>query len=319
MIKISGSEVTYSLDWLGITLFPETFHGGDKLNIAGMLSAICSALEIPNEWRALGKGGRGFADIRVHEAIEGVTVYTTPYAAGQSYLHLEIKGKGCEAIGHKRVERLDAYLTEEGVRWQVSRMDVAFDHGAFTPNDLYRCFLSGRTQTRIKSYDYLSNNEGNTFYCGNKQSFQLCCYDKRGFTRAEIRAYKYDAKLLGKLLFSSGFDTAAHTALYLFGSSITFCEADGSPLAGWVSLASLADNREDLADRGVRPVSRLPVHAKVDRLHDTFRKHLSALAILAAGLRYPSALVVQMLDELKIDSASQPEVDKIRRLVDSAD
>lgn len=313
------SQISHAVDWVGLTLFPEEFHGGTKANISGMLAAVCSALEIPNCWHPVGKSNRGYAEVRINEAVEGVTVYCTPYAAGQLHLHLEIKGKGCEAIGSERIGRLDTFLSEVGIRWQVTRCDFAFDHCAFTPDDLYRCWISGKTQTRIRSYDYKRNNEGTTFYCGNKQSFQLCCYDKRGFTRAEIRVYGKDARVLGKAIITGGYSHAAYAALLIFSNSVTFNEADGSSLPGWLSLRALADAGQASFTRAPRISPRLPAHVKVAALHERFRSYLAAVAILAAGFRYPSSLVSEMLAEMKIDSASQPEVDKIRKLVDGLD
>lgn len=315
--EIATSGIAHKLDYFSVTLFPEVLEDGGRANIQAVRSMLCQALDLPDTWTLAGTSNRGYAQIFFNDGVDSCTFYATPYSPGQFHSHLELKGAGCDAVGVQRLYALEAAAAEVGVRCRVKRLDFAFDHVSFTPDDLKRCWDGGRTQTRIERNNYISNNDGQTFYCGNNQSFQLCCYNKRGFNRAEVRVYGKDAAQIGQFLLSGRYDEAAIVALGLFGHSITFNEADGSQLQSWSDFRGLADGRGICAARAARLSPRRSADAKVSALHDRLTSLLASVAILAAGLRLPPTLVGEMLSKMQIDDHCRLEVTRIHRLLDS--
>ena len=305
-----------SLDYASLTFFPNEVGDG-AASPTKLLSGLSETLEIPDTWHTVGKSNRGYAQVRINEGVDGVTAYCFPYAPNQFHMHLELKGAGCEAIGTERLGRIDSHCYDANLRFQASRLDFANDYVGFTPTDLQRTWHSGRTVSRIKRQSFMSNNDGTTFYCGSKESFQLCCYDKRGFTRAEFRVFGNDAKMFGSLVCDGGYAAAHATVLAIYGDKIAFNEADGSALAAWVALRESGYADSDRGARPTRVAPAVPALAKVLGLHETLRSLLGKVVILRTGLGISPELVTEMMDSMKVDAASMPEIEKIRKLVNA--
>lgn len=310
--KRINREFGYSLDYFALTIFPEVVDRHPVANTFDIIKACSEALGLPEGFESTGARGRGFTDIRTHEDCPGFIFYCVPAAKGQFYTSLEIKGEGCRAFSPEQLQVLGDRLSDLGCTARTSRIDFAFDHDYFVPADLMRCWPHART--RLKRWDWRESPEGTTFYCGSRESFQLCCYDSRGFTRSEIRIYGKYSHLYGQLLLSGKFDAAALAGLGVFSSAITFCEADGSQMAGWDSLVSHGTDPYALDSRP----SRVPVPSYFSTLLAIKKQKLDRLLaearIIGAGLGYPLSLLTEMLERMNPDAASAPAVEKIKKL-----
>lgn len=315
--KITVSNpVTNALDYLSVT-FLRDGEGREKFpGRSAAIAEICRTLDLPDAWMERGHGGRGYARLAEHESVAELILYTLPYSPGAEHWHLEFKGKACAAVGTERIGRLAALCEGMGLVVRASRVDVAFDHCEFRPRDLRRCFVSGKTQTRIRRHSFISSNDGETFYCGSNESFRLCCYDKRGFTRAEFRVFGSKAAWFGDFILRGNYDVAASVLLHLHGNAVTFYEEDGTPLAGWLALRALGSS----SPSGDRMPSRVapshPALSKVVAARDSLQSLLGKVAILCRGLGIPSEVVPELLERFVWDDVSLRAADKLTALVE---
>lgn len=159
---------------------------------------------------------------------------------------VRVSGEGCDELGLVNLAKLAQLV---GLR--CTRLDVAMDGGGFTPAKLAAAWKSGRVRTHVKvsakaregrdwrECSWESNSEGDTFYMGGKGAQRRACvYDRRGFTRFEMR-YRGDAAaavaadLLGDV--GEGWATRAMGHVRAFVDFVSLGQANASrrPLLGW--------------------------------------------------------------------------------------
>lgn len=301
----------FKLDYLSVTLFRESVSG-NKSNYAEVLETICDVFKISNNFESLGFGGRAYADIRTHPEVEGLTAYLYPKSG--NHLHLELKGAACSVIGEEAIGRLGEALSGIDVRARASRVDIACDHVEFSPNDLHARWKGNHVRTRFRKYDYRTNAEGDTFYVGSKDSIQLCCYNKRGFNRAEIRTYAEVADLLGVMVMRGAFLDAAYASVGTLTGKLTFLEADGQTMPSWAAYEALTTSGPVTLPARARDLA--PAHQKMVFYKDRLQNLLGEVAIISLAFGHPPELIAEMLTQFKLDDASRPLFDRIKRVVD---
>ncbi len=131
----------------------------------------------------------GFNGYQQHYAgMNGVMVSFTP---GRADISVSIPGTACTQLGTLNL----IGITDE-LEAMPTRVDFAYDHCNFTPKTFDRAWEKGNVNTRVRrsgdSYLYMKNGEGNeTVYMGAASSeSRLVCYNKRGYTRLEMRLKK---------------------------------------------------------------------------------------------------------------------------------
>jgi hypothetical protein len=120
---------------------------------------------------------------------------------------IECSGECCERLGPEAIQRLLAICVEREIFFKVTRVDAAFDHCPFTPIWFADQIEAGRLRSRgerktlsviRKPFGDEDDPAGNTAYFGVRGSNHfICCYDKRGFTRLELRLGKTHAAMVG--------------------------------------------------------------------------------------------------------------------------
>ena len=131
----------------------------------------------------------GFNGYQQHYAgMNGVMISFTP---GRADISVSIPGTACTQLGTLNL----IGITDE-LEAMPTRVDFAYDHCNFTPKTFDRAWEKGNVNTRVRrsgdSYLYMKNGEGNeTVYMGAASSeSRLVCYNKRGYTRLEMRLKK---------------------------------------------------------------------------------------------------------------------------------
>jgi len=250
----SETPIRVGLDWLAVTAFmlPKSFAG------FVMEQLLREPLASPDDWdkNCFVHIGQGRRYGRIYSGPLGITLYAYPLSG--IHCHLEIKGEAIKFLGQDRLfefleslNQLDelgsASLRQElplmpPVRWDARRLDIAFDGVPFTPRDCYAAYLRGnvRCAANRKSYDWRSNDEGDTLYLGSRSSPRLVrIYDRRGFTRVEIESKGRWASALASILASRGAEDFENFAIGYLRQFLDFVDASkgGSisraPLLPW--------------------------------------------------------------------------------------
>jgi len=145
------------------------------------------------------RGGRGFQNIDV--ALHETKLYYNPVAQGdvvKEYCHFEFTGQSCDSVIPVHFRDFVHRLSDDGIIYSITRLDLAWDDLAFTPQEFYQFIHSGSVVTPAKR-ETLSlvqspfelrddGQEGcDTCYIGSKTSERfLRVYNKRGGTRLEF-------------------------------------------------------------------------------------------------------------------------------------
>jgi DNA relaxase NicK len=129
---------------------------------------------------------------------------------------LVFPGMACAAVPPELWIDLFWRLTNRGIRWNVTRLDLAFDYVPFSPEDMYEAIEAGsirslakRETLRMDSSPMKVRDTGgqvgcSTLYFGSRQSHRfLRVYNRRGPTRLELECKDKRAQLIGERIFSS--------------------------------------------------------------------------------------------------------------------
>lgn len=161
-----------------------------------------------------GTGGRGYRQI--FYGLFEIKLYTDPGQIEEEHFHLEIPGQACEFISSIKFYELFDYLKyefEESFRFK--RIDLAFDHVDFSPQQAYDAVMQTRLRSlakretlRQEESPLLRREDGETgtqtVYLGSNQSQRMVrVYNKRGFTRLELQTRDERSHLVACDLFSS--------------------------------------------------------------------------------------------------------------------
>ncbi|RJP48345.1 MAG: hypothetical protein C4586_09365 [Anaerolineaceae bacterium] len=152
-----------------------------------------------------GHGARGYKQIA--DALLGAKIYYEYKTAkeGKQHCHIEIPGTACEALIPSIFQDLVNHLIQNNIRFNIKRVDFAFDGVLFSPIDFFDGLMSDNFVSLIKR-DPSTNNESirveqspfklrengelgtMTVYAGSKSSERMVrVYNKRGDTRLEFQ------------------------------------------------------------------------------------------------------------------------------------
>lgn len=166
--EITAPSAPCSVHWLaGTTWLP--FE-----QVFDLLRAVLDGADFVK----LERGMNGYSEAWL--SVGGLKVLTDP---ARPDIHVIAPGRACELLGFTKLQQLAAIL-------RPSRLDIAFDGAPFTPREMAEWARQGNIRCRSRKrgfYDGLDGS-GDTLYLGSSaSSWYLCAYDKRGFTRLELR------------------------------------------------------------------------------------------------------------------------------------
>lgn len=170
-----GVEVTHKIDFLTCTTEKPL------LDTVATLSKYLGADFVHQPF-----GYNGYQQHYV--GVNGVQISFTP---GRLDVCVNIPGQACTLLG-----TLNLVAITEELNAKATRLDFAFDHCKFTPRQLDKAWLKRNVNTRVRrlgdSYGYQRNGAFHeTVYMGAASSeSRLVCYNKRGYTRLEMRLRK---------------------------------------------------------------------------------------------------------------------------------
>ena len=177
----------FSIDWLRLTVWT-TFQG-----VMPLLSLL--GLDIGLE--EIGHGGIGFRCVMA--GLNGFQLYRDPVNEAQIFVSLNLPSKCLQMVGMDRLQAASSWLCEQGqngLRWDATRLDLAFDTQSFLVEDFAVAWRSGEVQTKARSWNEIKGSgDSHTFYVGSRESTaMLRVYHKMGgssfgadaFTRVEL-------------------------------------------------------------------------------------------------------------------------------------
>jgi len=181
----------------------------------------------------LGHGAKGFK--HVLSAALGFQLKHTP-GFNRDYCSFVFPGKACKAIPPEFFSYFYKSLVREEIKFNVSRIDIAYDNVPFTPSDFFQVFeddknryengekqiirtLSQRENVQFIREPFMEKDDGSslsrdTCYFGSRQSERfLRVYNKRGPTRLEIEYKGKRAALVASKLFIDNVDNWLETSI----------------------------------------------------------------------------------------------------------
>lgn len=195
--------VQFSIDWLTVTvwcgisqalkLYQEYFRG------------------VLGELNGKDRGGSGYESR--FEGLGGITIY---YTIGLERVTFRFPGKACQAIKPELYIEFCSVLDLKGIRFNFTRIDLAFDSVPFKPGDIRKAILDGQVRSltqrknikwvisELKTRDDGSGVGCSTCYFGSRTSNRyLRVYDRRGPTRLELETKEERADMIARNLFTS--------------------------------------------------------------------------------------------------------------------
>jgi DNA relaxase NicK len=180
----------------------------------------------------------------------GSKVYTDPAVSGVSgsHYHIEIPGSACDALLPDVFQLLISELSLSSIRFNVKRLDLAFDDAPFTPKQFYDAVYAGslislakrETLQIIQSpFEVRDNGEvgTSTVYIGSGSSQRMVrVYDKRGGTRLEFQLRDERANAIALSLFALPYSDWWLEALRHLRQYIDFVGQDW-----WAAFVCFAD------------------------------------------------------------------------------
>jgi len=187
------------IHWFAFTVFSTQEHGRDlwKRHLQDALGFLTDTE----------RKGRGFDSIDV--ALNEAKFYYNPIQPKKQdldgpelpqveYYHVEIPGSACDCLLPTVFRDIFADLAASGLRFQVKRIDIAFDDVPFSPVEFCKAVINGyavtlakrETLSLVQSPFQVKENGtfgSDTCYLGSKTSGRfLRIYNQRGFTRLEF-------------------------------------------------------------------------------------------------------------------------------------
>ena len=195
--------ITYRVHWLSVTIWT-TFPNILKIWHEQFEPIFGSLINLKH-------GGRGFRSL--HKSIAGIQIYSEPINISQdqdAYISMSIPGDACDALDVQFLHEFIKFIDGK-YRTNVTRLDMAFDHVPFTPEQFSQALDADKVRTYAKresftiiSSPYQPQEEGNGVGCdtvqvGKRQSERILrVYNKRGFTRVELEAKQKRADGIAK-------------------------------------------------------------------------------------------------------------------------
>jgi DNA relaxase NicK len=197
--------VEFLIDWITVTVWCQ------KDVILGVLEDVFG--DILGKYKNGDHGQMGYRGVMY--GLGGARLLFAP-ADNSVRITLIFPGQACSAIPPEFWIDLFWHLTNKEIRWNITRLDLAFDFVPFTPEDMYEAIEAGSIRSLAKrdSLEIISSPNKmrdtggvkgcTTVYFGSRQSHRfLRVYNKRGYTRLELECKDKRAQLIGERIFSS--------------------------------------------------------------------------------------------------------------------
>lgn len=224
----------FGIDWLSLTVHARRDQVDQFASLLGF-DVLTDA----------GHGSKGFAV--VEKGLHGFKLMSCP-GGGRDYCTFVLPGDACDFAGVSRLEDFFCAVRESGFRFNVSRIDLAFDTQAFKAQWFARAWREGAIDTsarEAREVDHLSG-AGYTFYLGSRQSeSMLRVYNKLDgysfgndpFTRVELELKGGKALSAAAVLFAMPHEWWVETA---GGWLLGFINVNKRWFHKWVSGLSAA-------------------------------------------------------------------------------
>jgi len=222
---------------------------------------------------SVGHGGRGYREI--DQALLGAKVYHDPVQLtkdGASHYHVEIPGEACDALLPSVFSTLLAELTGCGVRYNVKRLDLAFDDVPFSPQEFLEAAksddmvsLAKREKIKINQSPFQLTDDGKqegttTVYLGRNSSQRMVrVYDRRGPVRLEFQMRDDRAQAVALDVFSKPYPDWEITAKSHLRQYVDFIDID------WWDLFVDMVVRADLKISSARKVTFAKLEGWLDK------------------------------------------------------
>ena len=195
-------EIEVRIHWLSITVFTDIENICEFWNKylekdLGMLDDT-------------GGGWRGFRHRMDGLAGSKICYFPIRNSSKKEYVHLIFPGSACDSLDPETIRDTYNFLSRT-LDTNVTRLDVAFDHVPFEPDDIFQALSNGdvrslakRDSIEIIDEPYMPQKRGvkigcKTVYFGSRSSGRfLRVYNQRGFTRLEIEYKKERANAICK-------------------------------------------------------------------------------------------------------------------------
>lgn len=204
----------FSADWWRFTVWSDFDGVLPLLRLLGLADGLVE----------LGHGGLGFK--KVMSGLHGFQLYCDPVGVGQNYVSLSLPSKVLQFVGLDKLAAAASWLCEQGLnglRWNTTRFDLAFDTQGFTVQQFADAYRAGLVATRSRSWQEITGAGGShTFYVGSRESEAL------------LRVYhKVDGH-------SFGSDAFTRVELELKGdrAALAFLEVVAAPMDQWAGMAA---------------------------------------------------------------------------------
>lgn len=208
-------DVVFSFDWVRLTVWADLGGVLPLLEVMGLDVGLEEA----------GHGGLGFR--RVLVGLNGFQLYAEPSNPGAVYVSLNLPSKCLQFIGVEKLLAGVSWLSEMGLagglRWQCTRLDLAFDLQSFTVEQFAAAYHSGAVETKTRSWNEIrGSGDGHTFYVGSRESTAL------------LRVYnKMDGSSFGDEAF-----TRVELELKADRAALALSEIFAAPMENWADMAS---------------------------------------------------------------------------------
>lgn len=151
-----------------------------------------------------GHGGIGYKAIS--DGLYGFQVYSQP-SDESVRVTISLPARCMDYVGAERFRAGVTWLCESGLRWNSTRLDLAFDTQEFTVSNVVDAVAAGQyegVRRKMNENRDLAGGEGHTLYIGSRQSTAYVCmyhktdgvsYGEEAFTRVELRLHDERADL----------------------------------------------------------------------------------------------------------------------------
>jgi hypothetical protein len=240
----------FSIDWFSITIFSDRDPHASQSAPTVVDERVLSLLNI-TQLDYSGYGGNNYRFM--YRGSFGSRFFTNPVNAFEDnnyHSHLDLSGSACDFIDNVWFYELFDYLHSNDIRYNITRLDIAYDTTAFDPEHLIACAHDANLKTRVhrRHMTYYQDiaGEGCTFYIGSpKSDARMRIYRKLDdpenpiflgdYTRVELQVRDEHARYTWLSLLSTTQDQWATRGIEIMNGFVEFYHD------AWASLRDTAN------------------------------------------------------------------------------
>ena len=155
------------IDWFAITVWDSSDMPYSAMDFVTQILGF-------TKWGKLLRGSRGYQFRQ--DGLEGANLYSQVIDKQHGeHNHLELTGEACAIVDWSvKLNELFMFLTRRGLKYRVTRLDIALDHQKFMPVDVWKASQDGDIKTRVRRKSITRVHDvddiGDTVYVGSKAS-----------------------------------------------------------------------------------------------------------------------------------------------------